>query len=229
MRTRIVIIISVLFGYLGHAQIYEGGIFLGGSNLIGDVGATNYISPNTFAVGGLIKWNRSPRHAWRASIMYSKFKANDSKSDDPRRKQRGYTFAAKMLELSAGLEFTFFEFNMHYDGVISTPYLYTGISVIGHNNSFFNNGKQTLEDTRSFAYGIPMTVGYKIRISPHILLAAEVGVRYTFSDELDGSMPDAKELRDNFAFGNINNNDWYTFTGITLTYTFGRKPCYCDY
>ncbi|MDX1317352.1 MAG: DUF6089 family protein, partial [Xanthomarina gelatinilytica] len=22
-------------------------------------------------------------------------------------------------------------------------------------------------------------------------------------------------------------NDWYMFTGVTLTYTFGRKPCYC--
>ena len=28
-------------------------------------------------------------------------------------------------------------------------------------------------------------------------------------------------------FGNLNNNDWYVFSGITLTYTFGEKPCYC--
>jgi hypothetical protein len=25
-------------------------------------------------------------------------------------------------------------------------------------------------------------------------------------------------------FGNINNNDWYVFSGLTLTYTFGEKP-----
>jgi len=27
----------------------------------------------------------------------------------------------------------------------------------------------------------------------------------------------------------LNNNDWYTFSGVTVTYTFGRKPCYCSY
>ena len=30
-------------------------------------------------------------------------------------------------------------------------------------------------------------------------------------------------------FGNINNNDWYVFSLINLSYTFGRKPCYCNY
>ena len=35
------------------------------------------------------------------------------------------------------------------------------------------------------------------------------------------------EYREEFSFGNINNNDWYMFSGITLTYTFGTNPCYC--
>ena len=52
-----------------NAQIYEVGIFAGGSNFIGDVGATNYISPNQVAIGGIFKWNRSPRHSFRASII----------------------------------------------------------------------------------------------------------------------------------------------------------------
>ena len=28
-------------------------------------------------------------------------------------------------------------------------------------------------------------------------------------------------------FGNINNNDWYVFTGLTISFTFGDLPCYC--
>jgi hypothetical protein len=56
----------------------------------------------------------------------------------------------------------------------------------------------------------------------------EVAARYTFSDELDGSVPDTKELK-KLRFGNINNTDWYVFSGITLTYTFGRNPCFCNY
>ena len=27
--------------------------------------------------------------------------------------------------------------------------------------------------------------------------------------------------------GEIYNNDWYVFTGLALSYTFGRQPCYC--
>jgi hypothetical protein len=64
-----------------------------------------------------------------------------------------------------------------------------------------------------------MALGYKALISPHIVVAAEIGARYTFSDEIDGSLPT----------GNTNNNDWYVFSGITLTYTFGQKPCYCNF
>ncbi|MDA9239205.1 DUF6089 family protein, partial [Flavobacteriaceae bacterium] len=30
-------------------------------------------------------------------------------------------------------------------------------------------------------------------------------------------------------FGNQNNNDWYVFTGITFSFTFGREPCYCNF
>jgi hypothetical protein len=68
-----------------------------------------------------------------------------------------------------------------------------------------------------------MTLGIKSNVSRHIVLGLEVGARYTFTDNLDGSNPKDNTLR----FGNINNNDWYVFSGFTLSYTFGRKPCYC--
>ena len=74
-----------------------------------------------------------------------------------------------------------------------------------------------------------MAVGFKITLYRKIILALEIGARYTFSDELDGSVPDTKELQPNYSFGNLNNNDWYMFTGMTLTYTFGRNSCYCKF
>jgi hypothetical protein len=219
----------VLCSQLSHSQIYEIGIFAGGSNFIGDVGATNYISPNQPAVGGIVKWNRSPRHSFRASLIFTDLRAEDIKSDDPRRKERGYGFDSSIIEFSAGMEFTFFDFNLHGDGNKSTPYIYTGISMAYHNNFYFNNGALLSENTSSWAYGIPMALGFKTTLTNHIILAAEIGARYTFSDELDGSLPDSKSKAQLYSFGNVNNNDWYMFTGFTLTYTFGRKPCYCDF
>jgi len=211
------------------AQIYEFGIFAGGSNFIGDVGSTNYISPNQPAIGGILKWNRSPRHAFRASIIFTNLQAEDSKSSDSRRQQRNYGFRNGLFEASLGMEFTFFDFNLHDSSTKGTPYLYTGISVANHENFYFDNsGNLNSENTNSWAYGIPITLGYKLSISPHFILGAEIGARYTFSDELDGSVPDA-DFREQFSFGNTNSNDWYVFSGFTLTYTFGQKPCYCGF
>ena len=229
MRLILILVLSIFMSQSAVSQIYEVGIFAGGSNFIGDVGATNYISPNQLAIGGIFKWNRSPRHSFRASIIFSDLEGNDNKSDDPRRLQRGYEFNVSILEISAGMEFTFFDFDLHTSGIKGTPYLYTGITLANHDNYFFNqNGDYTSENTTSWAYGIPMVLGYKTNISNHLVLAAEIGARYTFSDELDGSVPDA-EFREPFSFGNINSNDWYVFSGLTLTYTFGRRPCYCGF
>ena len=74
MRYLILCLLSVFFLQVGHSQIYEVGVFAGGSNFIGDVGATNYINPNTSALGLMLKWNRSPRHSCRVSIIYSDLK-----------------------------------------------------------------------------------------------------------------------------------------------------------
>ena len=229
MRYSIILVLSLFTIQLSYSQIYEVGLFAGGSNLIGDVGSTKYINPNQPAFGGILKWNRSPRHSWRVSAIYSKLEAIDSKSDDPRRIERGYTYENNsFFEISAGMEFTFVDFNLHNPGLKSTPYLYTGITIAHHDNYYFRNGVQTSEDSSSWAYGIPMVIGLKASITDHLILAGEVGFRYTFSDELDGSFPETPEL-ESYAFGNVNNNDWYTFTGITLTYTFGRQPCYCNF
>jgi hypothetical protein len=58
-----------------------------------------------------------------------------------------------------------------------------------------------------------------------LIVALEMGA-LTLTDNLDGSNPKKESLKSS-QFGNINNNDWYVFSGLTLTYTFGEKPCYC--
>ena len=231
MKHSIVIIALLFCTHLTFAQIHEFGVVLGGSNFIGDVGSTKYIAPKNLAFGGIYKWNRSPRHSFRFSALFTQLEGKDGDSDDISRKLRGYEFTNDIIELSLGMEFTFFDFDLHRPGPKSTPYLYTGATVAFHDNFFFNpsNGQLTDEKTSSQAWGIPAVIGYKTTITDNIILAFEIGARYTFSDELDGSVPDTKENIEDFSFGNINNNDWYMFTGITLTYTFGRNPCYCNF
>jgi len=195
MKTSLCLMFFLLISSLGFSQTYEIGGFIGGSNFIGDVGSTNFVNPNNIAFGGLFKWNRSPRHAFRASVTYSTLSADDELSSDPRRKLRAYSFKMDVLEASIGLEFNFLDFDLHAATPMSTPYLYTGISMVNHPNFYFSTTDLVSEKTRSNAYGIPIILGFKTTLSRFIILAFEVGARYTFSDELDGSEPDSRELK----------------------------------
>nr|WP_278008627.1 DUF6089 family protein [Flavobacterium gyeonganense] len=75
-----------------NAQINEIGVFLGGSNFIGDVGRTTYIAPEKPAIGILYKWNKSPRHSYRFSYTQSRITGNDRESEEPSRYKRGFSF-----------------------------------------------------------------------------------------------------------------------------------------
>lgn len=207
------------------AQIHEIGVFIGGSNYIGDVGPTTYITPNEPAIGLLYKWNKSPRHAYRFSYTQSKISSNDLDSDEPGRSLRGYRFENNIKEVSLALEFNFFDFNLNGLERKITPYVYSGINYTMYDGLFIINGV-TNKDTNQNTLAIPITMGIKSKLSRSFIVGLEVGARYTFADDIDGSNPTNKNLSQ-YKFGNINNNDWYVFSGVTVTYTFGEKPCYC--
>ncbi|TDD78618.1 type IX secretion system protein PorG [Flavobacterium caseinilyticum] len=199
------------------AQIHEIGVFLGGSNFIGDVGPTTYISPNEPAFGILYKWNKSSRHAYRFSYTQSKITSNDFDSKEGGRNQRGNQIENRLREASFGLEFNFFDFDLHKTNTKVTPYIFSGANYFLSNYKFNNplTGESYESRTeRRKSIAIPMILGIKSNITPHLLLAVETGARYTLTDNMDGS-------------GDTNNNDWYVFSGVTVTYTFGNKPCYC--
>ena len=223
MRRFIVVILMLAFGSVG-AQTYEVGLFAGGANNIGDVGRTNFILPSGPAFGGLFKWNKSKRYAWRASVIYGKFTADDSKSSISSRQQRGFEIDNSILEASVGLEFNFVEYNLHKLGPAFTPYLYTGVTYFRYGFNYFDAGQLQDIDQRDGSFAVPMTVGVKARLNQFLILGAEIGARYTFTDNLDASNPEGSNF-EQFRFGNIFSDDWYVFSGITLTYTFGRKPC----
>ena len=208
------------------AQIHEVGIFLGGSNYIGDIGKTLYVSPNEGAFGLLYKWNKSPRHAYRISYTQSKITANDLDSKEGSRNLRGYNIESDLKEAYLGLEFNFVDFNLHRLERKITPYVSSGL---GYFSLQYRLNKSLLpipsnipaqgRSERRKSIAIPIILGIKTNISARLIGALEVGARYTLTDNIDGSF--YKNI------GNINNNDWYVFSGATLTYTFGEKPCYC--
>ena len=225
-KLKFILLILIINCQFSNSQIYEFGGIFGGTNFIGDVGDTKFINPNESAFGGIVKWNRSPRHAYRISFISSNLTANDLDSNDPRRNERGYNFSSNIKEISTGMEFNFFDYNLHEYDVTFTPYIYSGIIYSKYENLFFNGNNLENSNEYDWSFGIPIVLGLKYRIFEKFILSFEIGARYTFSDKIDGSIPYNENF--NFTFGNENNNDWYMFSGLNLTYTFGRQPCYCN-
>ena len=227
------VVLIIFTSFIGLSQTYEVGAILGGANLIGDVGRTTYISPNTMAFGVIGKWNRSSRHAFRFSIISAQVKGDDADSHETRREERGYTFDNSITELSAGIEYTFWDFDTHSGHNVSTPYLFTGINYFGYDAAFINPiTKKFIKYDGGQSFAIPMAIGYKAMIAPQFVMGVEIGARYTFADDLDGSNTnsnDDAQNREDLKFGNLNNNDWYIFTTVNINFTFGRKPCYCNF
>ena len=198
---RYITLLILLLSFSGlQSQTYEVGIFAGGANTISDVGRTNYILPS------------------------DKFIADDNKSSSTARQQRGYVIDNSILEGSVGLEFNFVEYNLHKLGPAFTPYLYTGLTYFRYDYQYFNGGVLQEINQKEGSFAVPMTVGFKYRINQFLIFGGEIGARYTFTDNLDGSNPEGSNFEE-FQFGNIFSDDWYVFSGLTLTYTFGRKPC----
>jgi len=223
------LLLCLFLGTTIHSQIHEVGVFVGGSNYLGDIGPTTYVDPNEPAIGILYKWNKSPRHSYRFSYIQSKISSSDLDSKEPSRIERGYHFENSLKEVSLGLEFNFFDFNLHESERKITPYIYSGIIYTSYHGLYFERAAGTTAPkflTDHGTIGIPIILGVKSNLSKSLILGLEIGARYTSADEIDGSKPINKELSAQ-EFGNINNNDWYVFSGLTLTYTFGEKPCYC--
>jgi opacity protein-like surface antigen len=215
MMKKIVIII-LFFSLSGSvfSQINEAGIFLGGSNYIGDIGRTNFIYPNSFAIGGIYKWNMHPHYTIRATYVYSKISGKDSQSNNSFRNYRDLSFSNDLHELALGIEYHFFKYSLGKVGYTHTPYLFVQGGAVNYG---------TLDDNRSFNFTMPFGAGFKTILAPNVGIAIETGFRYTFKDDLDGYPYDADDANIQI---NPNNNDWYVFTGITIVFAFGREGCY---
>lgn len=226
MKRKLFIILSLLGAYTAQSQIHELGVTVGGSNYIGDIGSTKYINPTDMAYGFQYRWNKSPRHSWRVNYTYMPISAKDSDSDMPFRKARGLQSKNKINELMLGLEFNFFEFDLHNDWFAFTPYVHTGIAGFSYRDSYFNQYNKQIERETEYSLAIPITLGVKALINKKLVISAEVGARYSFTDNLDGNNPinPSSTIK---PFGNVNTKDWYVFSGINVSYTFGKNPCYC--
>lgn len=217
---------------LSTAQLHEIGFFGGGSNFIGDVGTTKYVYPNSVAYGLFYRYNLNTRISLRAGINASILRASDLRTRDLNRFRRQYQFENFIKEGIVGVEVNYVDFDLLNVRRQFTPYLFFGLGYFEHQLFYFIDNAPNIPQKNNYGkkgnFVLPINVGVKSNITKRMSLGIELGVRYTLTDNIDGSNPinEFSEL-DELKFGNLGNNDWYIFTGITISFTFGKLPCYC--
>lgn len=218
------------------------------------------------ALGLVYRFNFNPHMGVRFNAIYGKVIGNDAVAPEAYKRERGYAYKNNILEGSLLFEYNFFDIN-NENAAKHSPFIFAGIGAFMYDknlytvtNTFARNPDGTLvqpqtvdsqiatKTEKKSSFTFPIGAGYKIKYKHNWVIAAEVGFRYTSTDNLDNSFasesdftfindpaisPSQLDWRNEAAIrsrqvGNTSNFDWYVFTGLTLTYTFGRPPCYCD-
>ncbi|MFL2638625.1 MAG: DUF6089 family protein [Flavobacteriaceae bacterium] len=245
---RKIIYVVILMACNLSAQENEIGIFFGGTNYIGEIGPTTYIDPfkyegsrrklfqnlssSNYVIGILYRKNFNNRIAARAQLNYAKIGSNDLWNGSSKyRKERKKSFSNTISgEITLGIDFNFFEFDLKSDGLEMTPYIHTGLSFLRFDALHYPIGVNSAKKySNESTFAIPITVGYKLKPLRDFIIAFEISARHSFTDNLDGSYPQYENMAQysQKSFGSNLSQDWYVFTGFTLTYSFGFEPCYC--
>lgn len=208
-------------------QRHEIGVQLGMSNLVGDIGKTNYILQKPvlsniadygipFYGGILYRMNFNPYQTVRLNIGYSHIQFIDSVAKEQYRRNRKLWGTNSIMEADLIFEYNFFPVNDEQKSLAS-PYIFGGIGGMLANStrvSLVNDFRRdaggnaiaptsstdfetnpTYQSGNSLTMAIPFGVGLKYKFNYNWALFGEFMFRPTFSDSIDYSVVDDKDLR----------------------------------
>lgn len=213
-------------GFLCHGQRHELGFLVGGINYIGEVGNTQYINPKHAAYGIIYKRNLTQRISLRGQFSTGKFSANDLTSKDKDRLARGLSFSNTYTAWGAAIEVNYVNLPIGDFGTSWTPYLHAGVQRIVVDDLYFTPFENTAwSQGKHMTVSVPFGVGLKLNLGQYWVIAAEVQPQITLTDNLDGSFPNIEKQPQARKFSTSLSSDWLVFTGISITYAFGKLPC----
>ena len=203
---------------------YDLGFIGGTAYYLGDVNPSQQFYQINPAFGGVFRYTLNYRYAFRASLLFTTLSGDDSGFSSQFNAARGHSFSTFITEATAQAEFSYHPFETYNDDFTGTPYLASGISGI-----FVGVTDNPVQ------LAIPMAVGYKLNINQFISTGIEYGFRKTFTDQLDqlggiDNIPgtlSASDVSNYKQTGFSNNNDWYSYLCIFITFRFSNKKELC--
>ncbi|HEX8349509.1 MAG TPA: DUF6089 family protein [Hymenobacter sp.] len=218
--------------FCGSAQAQntsEVGIGLGATNYRGEISPEYQLQNNRPAITAFYRKDISVPVTLRGALMGGFLRAADDNVNGvnggvpPLQRYRQANTKGSVFEASGVLEYNFMDYHYRKDKIHFTPYLFVGIAAFYANMTTASNntalGGAFNEESSLLGLAIPAGAGLKYALSEHLNLGFEVGVRKTFTDELDHL-----SKQDPFLV-NPHDQDWYYYSGLSLSYTFYKIPC----
>lgn len=256
------------------SQKWEIGVGGGISYYIGDLNPTGHFKFPHPAGTIFVKRILSNRWSVRAGLTYLGVSANDDQGEWGYQQVRNLNFQSNIFEIHVAAELNFFPFGINQSSHIEkvriwTPFLFAGIGGYYFDPMAMSTGNliqlQPLgtegQGTPSyddrllysrFMPCVPFGLGIKFNINNKVTIAAEYGMRITFTDYLDdvstdyainseiitihgaiaGDLSDQSKgppdaiLNDHYQRGIKTDLDWYGYLGVSLIF-YIKDPHIC--
>ncbi len=207
----------------------ELGLGLGVTNYRGEISPQYQFGNNRPAITAFYRRDVSAPVTLRGSFLAGLLRADDANvtgeggGTPPLQSYRNSNMKGSVLEAAVAMEYNFMDYRARKQKIHFTPYLFVGVGGY-YANTRTQTANQILgpDYNRSgghFGVAIPAGAGLKYALSQHTNLGLEVGVRKTFSDKLD-NLSDQDPL-----LVNPHDNDWYYYSGLSISYTFYKVRC----
>ncbi|WP_080057310.1 type IX secretion system protein PorG [Spirosoma aerolatum] len=217
INTARLVLVGLFISFTAQAQKFEIGGSLGGMLCKSDVTPAlnpRFISP---AIGGFLRYNVSRSFSLRFGGAIGKLRGEDRYSSNSFQQARNFSFNTNINELFLDVEYNFLNYKPAPKAKNWTPYVFGGIGVCKFNNDVIRVGG---------VMTYPLGVGVKYEIKRPWSIGLEFGTRFTRNDYLDalGDLTFGKATTKTTQ-GNPSLTDSYTYTAITVSYTFYKIVC----
>ena len=193
-------LIIIAYNHVNAQRYAEIGVFGGGSYYLGELNPRQQFLLTKPAFGAFVRHNFNERIAIRGGFTYGTLKGDDYKSKvNP---LRGLNFTTPVSDISATLEFNFFEYFIGSLRHFVTPYMFAGASVfmynpkatyegetyVLHDLNTEGQGSDAFPDRKMYKrtqFAIPFGIGAKYSLNSFIGISASWTMNKTFTDYID--------------------------------------------
>ncbi|MRM84182.1 DUF6089 family protein [Riemerella anatipestifer] len=209
---------------LSFAQRYEIGIYGGLSNLIGNVGNTNYLFPSistfngiygpSINLGGFYKINFNPHQGVRLNLSYSSTTFKDPLSKEEYRRKRENIGNNATFSLESVFEYQFLPINSEQKESMFSPYIFGGVGAMFYSKIYttLDFSKHRLVDATG-AFKLPAVASYpneERTLSDRLTMSVPFGIglkyKFNYNWSLFGEITFRPTFADNIDYGNMQEN-----------------------